>query len=90
MLPSAFLREANEPISYQAYRFRFKYQRLTRIAKWKADTAAASERTAYFHQRNQRRQSAPTGKLKIKRLMVISLVKHLCPGARVETTAVAM
>ncbi len=90
MFPAAFLRETNEAISYQTYRFRIKDERFARIAKWKADAAAARKRTAHFHQRNQRRQSPPAGKLKIERSMVISLVKHLCPGTGVETTGIAM
>ncbi|PYJ22774.1 MAG: hypothetical protein DME99_04570 [Verrucomicrobia bacterium] len=84
------MREANKLISYQAHRFRIKDERFARIAKWKADTAAPRERAPHFHQRNQRRQSVPAGKLKIERLMVISFVKHLCPGTRVETTGIAM
>src|SRR5205809_4186758 len=72
---AASFREANEPISYQVHRFRIKDERFARIAKWKAHATAARERTAHFHQRSQRRQSASAGKLKIKGLMVISLVK---------------
>ena len=90
VFPAAFLRETNEAISYQTYRFRIKDERFARIAKWKADAAAAGEQTAYFHQWNQRCQPASTGKLKVKRLMVISLVKHLCPGAGVEATSISM
>src|SRR6266404_1657309 len=90
IFPAAFLRETNEPSPYQAHRLRIKDERFARIAKWKADAAAARERAAHFHQRNQRRQSAPAGKLKIERLMIISLVKHLCPGTGVETTGIAM
>ena len=90
MFPATSLRETNEPISYQAHGFGIKNERFARIAKWKTDAAAAGEQTAHFHQRNQRRQSTPTGKLKIERLMVISLVKHLCPGTGVETTGIAM
>jgi len=55
VFPAAFLREANELISYQTHRFRIKDERFARIAKWKADAAAARERTAHFHQRSQRR-----------------------------------
>ncbi len=90
VFPAAFLREANKAISYEAHRFLIKDERFARIAKWKADAAAARERTAHFHQRNQRGQSAPAGKLKIERLMVISLMKHLCPGTGVETIGIAM
>src|SRR6266496_1148103 len=77
-------------ISYQAHRFWIKDERFAAIAKWKADATAAGEQTPYFHQRNQRCQSASAGKLKVKRLMVISLMKHLCPGAGVEAAGVAM
>ena len=90
MLPAAFLGEAKDSISYQPHRFRIKDERFARIAKWKADAAAARERTAHLHQRNQRRQSAPAGKLKIEGSMVISSVKHLRPGTGVETTGIAM
>ena len=85
-----WLREANEPVSYQPYCFRIKDKRFARVAKWKADAAAARERTAHFHQWNQRRQSAFAGKLKIEGSMIISFVKHLCPAAGVETTRIAM
>src|SRR5439155_25585152 len=90
VFPAAFLRDTNEQVSYQTYRFRIKDERFARIAKWKADAAAACEQTAHFHQRDQRRQSAPAGKLKIERSMAISLVKHLCPGTGVETVGIAM
>ena len=83
-------RETNELVCYNADRFRIKDERFARIAKWKADAAAAGEQTLYFHQRNQRCQRVSAGKLKVKRLMVISLVKHLCPGAGVEATGTAM
>ena len=84
------MREANKPISYQVDHFWIKNKRFARVAEWKADTAAARERTAHFHQRDQRRQSVSVGKLEVKRPMVISLVKHLCPGAGVETASIAM
>ena len=90
MSPAALLREANEPISYQVGHSWIEDKRFAFVAEWKAGAAPARERTAYFHQRNQRCQSAAVGKLKIERPMVISLVKHPCPGASVETTGIAM
>ena len=90
MFPAAFPREANKAIFYYAGHFRIKDERLAHIAEWEADAAASGERTAHFHQRYQRRQPASAGKLKIKRVMVISLMKHLRPGARVKATGVAM
>jgi hypothetical protein len=49
VMPSAFLREAKEPISNHAYDVGFKYQRLTGITKRQADTASSGEGTSYFH-----------------------------------------
>ena len=54
-------------ISYQAHHFRIKDERFARIAKWKADAAAAGKRTSHFHQRNQRRQSTSAGKAEDRR-----------------------
>src|SRR5438034_3336783 len=88
--PTPFPRETNELVCYKVRRFLIKDEWFAHIAEWKADAAAASEQTAHFHQRNQRHQSVSAGKLEVKRLMVISLVKHLCPGAGVETTRIAM
>jgi hypothetical protein len=90
VFPAAFPREANKAIFYYAGHSRVKDERLAHIAEWEADTASSSERTVHFHQRYQRGQPASAGKLKVKRLMVISLVKHLRPGAGVEAPGVAM
>ena len=90
MFPTTFLRKANEMISYQAHCLWIKDKRFACIAKWKADATAAGEQTTYFHQRNQRCYPVSAGKLKVKRLMIISLVKHLRPGARMEATGIAM
>src|SRR5947208_13500606 len=84
VFPAAFPSEANNPISYQFDRFRIKNERLACIAEWEADAAAASERTAHFHNRYQRRQTVAPGKPKVKRVVVVSLMKHLCPGTRVK------
>jgi hypothetical protein len=88
--PSAFPREANKSISYQVQSFWIKDEWFARIAEREADAAAASKPAAHLHQGYQRRQPAPPGEPKIKRLMVISLMKHLCPGTRVETAGIAM
>ena len=90
MFPATFPREANKAISYCIGYFWIEDERLANIAEWKADTAPSSERTVHFHQRYQRGQPASAGKLKIERMMVISLVKHLRPGAGVEAPGVAM
>jgi hypothetical protein len=90
VMPSAFLREAKEPISNYAYDVGFKYQRLTGITKRQADTASSGEGTSYFHQRDKCRQSSSVEKLEIKRVMFVCPVKHPCPTTRVETTAVRM
>ena len=71
-------------------RFWIKNERLADIAEWETDSAPPSERTAYFHQRYQRGQPASARKLKVKRLMVIGLMKHLCPGTGVKATGVAV
>ena len=86
----AFARKANEVISYQMDHFWIKDEWLACIAEWEADTAAASERTAHFHHRYQRRQPTAPGKPEVKRVVVVSLMKHLCPGTRVKATGVAM
>jgi hypothetical protein len=88
--PSAFPREANKSISYQVQSFWIKDEWLACIAEREADAAAASERTAHFHQRYQRRQPASPGKSKVKGVMVVSLMKHLCPGTGVEAAGIAM
>lgn len=90
MFPASFPREANKPVFYYARHFRVKNERLAHIAEWEADTASSGERTVHFHQWYQRGQPASAGKLKIKGLMVISLMKHFCPGAGVEAAGVAM
>jgi len=90
MFPPTFLGEANDAISYYVGNFRIKNERLAHIAERETDTAPSSQRTAYFHQRYQRSQPASARELKVKRLMVVSLMKHLRPSARVETTGVAV
>ena len=90
VMPSAFLREAKEPISNDAYDVGFKYQRLTGITKRQADTASSGERALYFHERNKCGQLSPMEELKIERLMLVRVMKHFCPGTRVETTGVPM
>ena len=90
VFPMPFSRETNELVCYKCRGVRIKDEWFARIAKRKADTAAAGEQTPYFHQRNQRCQPGSAGKLKVKRLMVISLVKHLCPGTSVKATSIAM
>jgi hypothetical protein len=90
MSPSTFLRETHDPISYQIDGGWIKDEWLACIAEWEADAATASERTAHFHHRYQRRQSTALGKPEVKRVVVVSLMKHLCPGTRVKATGVAM
>src|SRR2546423_15525314 len=82
VFPAAFPSEANNPISYQFDRFRIKNERLACIAEWEADAAAASERTAHFHNRDPRRQAAGPGKPKAEKVGGGSLMKHLCPCTR--------
>jgi hypothetical protein len=77
-------------VCYKADRFWIKDEWFARIAKWKTDAAATGKHTAHFHHWNQRCQPASAGKLKVKKPMVISLVKHLCPGPGVEATGIAM
>ena len=86
----AFPRKAKEAISYQMDHFWIKDEWLACIAEWEADAAATSERTAHFHHRYQRRQPTAPGKPEVKRVVVVSLMKHLCPGTRVKATGVAM
>jgi hypothetical protein len=88
--PTSFSREANELVCYKRPCFRIKDERFAHVAKRKTNAAAAGKRTAHFHQRNQRRQSAPVGKLKIKRPVTVRLVEDLCPGTGVKTTGTAM
>jgi hypothetical protein len=90
VFPAAFPREPDEAISYCIGYFWIKDERLAHIAEWEADTAPSSERTVHFHQRYQRGQPASAGKLKVKGLMVVSLMKHFCPGTGVKATGVAM
>jgi len=90
VMPSAFLREAKEPISNRVCDVGFKYQRLTGITKRQADTASSGEGTSYFHQRDKCRQSSSVEKPEIKRLMFVCPVKHPCPATRVKTSAVTM
>jgi len=90
VFPAALLREAKKSISYQTYHLPIEDKRFARIAKRKADAAAAGKRTAHFHQRNQRRQSAAARELKVKWLMAIRLVKYPCPGTGVKTTGIAV
>lgn len=74
MFPSAFLRETHDSISYQIDGVSIKDEWFACIAEWEADAAAASERTAHFHQRYQRRQPAAPGKPEVKRVVVICLL----------------
>jgi hypothetical protein len=90
VFPASFPSEAKKPVFYYTRYLRVKYERLAHIAEWKADTASSSERTVYFHHRYQRGQPASARELKIKGLMVVSPMKHLCPGAGVEAAGVAM
>src|SRR5881398_3649864 len=90
MSPSAFLRETYDPISYQIDGVWIKNKWLACIAEWEADAATASEWTAHFHHRYQRRQPTAPRKAEVKRAVVVSLLKHLCPGTRVKATGVAM
>src|SRR5438094_10535784 len=83
VFPAAFPSEANNPISYQFDRFRIKNERLECIAEGEADAAAASERTAQFHNRYQRCQAAAPEKRKVERGVVVGLMKHVCPGTGV-------
>ena len=90
MSPSAFLRETHDPISHQIDGVWIKDEWLACIAEWEADAAAASEPAAHFHHRYQRRQPSAPGKPEVKRVVVVSLMKHFCPGTRVKGTGVAM
>ena len=49
VFPSALLRQANELISYRAHHVRIEDERFARIAKRKADAAAAGKRATHFH-----------------------------------------
>ena len=88
--PPTLLRQVKEPLSDQSERLRFKDERFAHIAKRKANAAAAGKRTAHFHQRNQRHQSATPGKVKIKGPVSVRLVEDLRPSAAVKTTSIRM
>src|SRR5204863_8184058 len=90
MSPSAFLRETYDPISYQIDGVWIKNKWLACIAEWEADAATASEWTAHFHHRYQRRQPTAPRKAEVKRAVAVRPLKHLCPGTRVKATGVAM
>ena len=90
MFPAAFLRETHNSISDQMGRFWIKNERFAYIAEWETDSTPPGEGTAYFHQRYQRGQPASPRKLKVKGLMVIGLMKHLCPGTGVKATGIAV
>ena len=49
VFPAALLREAKKPISYQTHHLLIEDERFARVAKGKADAAAAGKRTAHFH-----------------------------------------
>ena len=88
--PSAFPREANKSISYQVQSFWIKDEWFARIAEREADAAAASKPAAHLHQGYERRQPASPGKPKVKRVVIISLMKHFRPGTSVEAAGIAM
>jgi hypothetical protein len=88
--PSAFPHQANKSISYQVQSFWIKDEWFACIAEREADAATASKPAAHLHQGYQRHQPASPGKPKVKRVMIISLMKHFRPGTRVKATGVAM
>lgn len=88
--PPTLLCQVKEPLSNQSERLRFKDKGFAHIAKREANAAAAGKMTAHFHQRNQRRQSATPGKVKIKGPVSVRLGEDLCPSAAMKTIGIAM
>jgi hypothetical protein len=90
MFPATLACEADNAISYYINYLSVKNKRLAHIAEWETHSAPPGKRATYFHYRYKRGQSASAGKLKVKRMMVVSMMKHLCPTTGVKATGVVV